>query len=88
MVEREGFEPSIPYYEYTHLAGARFRPLSHLSKNLQQKLLVVVQDVAFQRKYGAPNRSRTYNRQIRSLVLYPIELWAQNISKMSGDYNQ
>ena len=31
-LEREGFEPSVPYYEYTSLAGTRFRPLSHLSK--------------------------------------------------------
>jgi len=27
-------------------------------------------------KSGVPKRSRTSNRQIRSLVLYPIELWA------------
>ena len=27
-------------------------------------------------KYGAPRRSRTLNLQIRSLTLYPIELWA------------
>ena len=27
-------------------------------------------------KAGAPRRSRTYNLQIRSLTLYPIELWA------------
>ena len=26
---------------------------------------------------GAPRRSRTSNPQIRSLILYPIELWAQ-----------
>lgn len=28
------------------------------------------------KKNGAPKRSRTPNLQIRSLTLYPIELWA------------
>ena len=42
MVEREGFEPSIRIYPNTHLAGVRFRPLSHLSKpnSLFQRHLV------------------------------------------------
>ena len=31
MAEREGFEPSIPFNGYTPLAGARLRPLGHLS---------------------------------------------------------
>ena len=30
-------------------------------------------------KTGAPRRSRTSNLQIRSLTLYPIELWAPKI---------
>ncbi len=30
-------------------------------------------------KYGAPERTRTSNRLIRSQVLYPIELRAQNL---------
>ena len=30
-------------------------------------------------KAGVPKRSRTSNRQIRSLILYPIELWAHDI---------
>ncbi len=29
-------------------------------------------------KNGAPKRSRTPNLQIRSLTLYPIELWVRN----------
>ena len=65
LVERKGFEPSIPVSQYTHLAGVRFRPLSHLSI-----LLCVIS------KSGAPDRVRTYNLQIRSLMLYPIELRA------------
>ncbi len=32
LAEREGFEPSVALEGYTHLAGGRFRPLSHLSK--------------------------------------------------------
>lgn len=27
---------------------------------------------------GAPKRSRTSNRSVRSRVLYPIELWVRN----------
>jgi hypothetical protein len=30
--------------------------------------------------YGAPKRTRTSSLQIRSLMLYPIELWAQKPS--------
>ncbi len=59
---RLGFEPSIRVSPYTHLAGVRFQPLSHLSVS---KI--------------APKRSRTSNLQIRSLTLYPIELWAHII---------
>ena len=29
-------------------------------------------------KLGAPSRIRTYDLQIRSLSLYPTELWAHN----------
>lgn len=32
---------------------------------------------------GAPKESRTPNLQIRSLMLYPIELWARNDLKTS-----
>lgn len=34
MAERSGFEPENSYYTVTHLAGGRFRPLSHLSAGL------------------------------------------------------
>ena len=30
---------------------------------------------------GAPDRSRTYNPQIRSLMLYPVELQAQSLKR-------
>jgi hypothetical protein len=33
---------------------------------------------------GAPKESRTPNLQIRSLMLYPIELWARNDLKPNG----
>ena len=33
MAEREGFEPSVQCYLYTHLAGEPLQPLGHLSKN-------------------------------------------------------
>lgn len=34
------------------------------------------------KKNGAPKRSRTSNLQIRSLTLYPVELWARTMSKL------
>ena len=34
---------------------------------------------------GAPDRSRTYNPQIRSLMLYPVELQAQTAE--NGEYD-
>ena len=34
--------------------------------------------LSFFKKYGAPERTRTSNRLIRSQVLYPIELRAHN----------
>ena len=36
LAEREGFEPSIPFWGYTPLAGERFQPLSHLSIQIFQ----------------------------------------------------
>ena len=33
---------------------------------------------------GAAKRNRTSNLQLRRLMLYPIELWAQNISNGEG----
>lgn len=72
MVEREGFEPSIRVSPDTCLAGKCFQPLSHLSKATD------FQRTHFDEKY-APKRSRTSNLQIRSLMLYPVELWAQNL---------
>ena len=68
MAEREGFEPSIRVSPNTCLAGTRFRPLSHLSKNIAIIFVPI--------KLGAPERNRTSNLQIRSLTLYPIELRA------------
>ena len=32
-------------------------------------------------KLGAPSRIRTYDLQIRSLSLYPAELWAQTMER-------
>ena len=32
MAERSGFEPENRFKPVTHLAGGRFRPLSHLSE--------------------------------------------------------
>lgn len=32
LAERSGFEPENRNYPVTHLAGGRFRPLSHLSE--------------------------------------------------------
>ena len=32
---------------------------------------------ATSRLFGAPNKNRTRNLQIRSLTLYPVELWAR-----------
>ena len=39
MAEREGFEPSIPFKQYTPLAGERLRPLGHLSVTDQAVLV-------------------------------------------------
>ena len=68
----------------------RNRPLCHLSPNLccfyftrtygwrkpnETLAMTRLSEVPLV-KYGAPRRSRTYNLQIRSLTLYPIELRA------------
>ena len=43
--------------------------------------------LSYERKYksGTPERNRTFNLQIRSLLLYPIELRALNCGVNCGD---
>lgn len=38
MVERVGFEPTIPVTRNNRFRGGRFRPLSHLSKKIKKKI--------------------------------------------------
>ncbi len=48
------------------------------SQRFRCRFLAVPSRSAMRAKDGAPSRSRTCNPQIRSLVLYPVELWARN----------
>ena len=72
LEERVGFEPTIPITRDNGFQDRRIQPLCHLSVN----------------STGAPGRSRTYNLQIRSLTLCPIELRAhifQSFCKAGGE---
>ena len=66
MAEREGFEPSIPFNGYTPLAGARLRPLGHLSGLNQINQMINLQPVEnyknfSRRKSGSPSQQVRHN---------------------------
>ena len=54
-------------------------PICYLSRFSNLVQYVKILDL-----YGAPEESRTPNLQIRSLMLYPIELRARNDLKTNG----
>ena len=59
-------DPSFPRYTLSRCA------LSATQPSLRRNILKISKF-----NFYAPKRTRTSNRQIRSLILYPIELWAQ-----------
>ena len=63
MVGKTGFEPATPWSQTKCSTKLSYFPDYH----------------CWMKKYGAPERTRTSNRLIRSQVLYPIELRALNM---------
>jgi hypothetical protein len=90
MEERVGFEPTVPLSRNNGFQDRRIRPLCHLSK---PTISIEINDTKIRNKFnflleakiGAPERSRTSNRQIRSLILYPIELRARIFHVSGGE---
>ena len=69
MVGKTGFEPATPWSQTKCSTKLSYFP------NLGAE---------FFKKYGAPERTRTSNRLIRSQVLYPIELRAHDAIDVNG----
>src|SRR3989338_4946378 len=72
-----GIRTHDPFITDNGFQDRRNRPLCHLSRTFlfQSHATVLCATVS-----GAPVRSRTLNLQIRSLMLYPIELRAHSCS--------